>query len=171
MPVGSIEIPNAPVLERALCIAFQNIFIPPMYQQRRSANYLDYMTMSFYVAHRFIVSRTMADVIGYADALRSATWRLYRTVRTDGLSVASKEHDGVCTQSRNCRSRRCVVWYCWLIPVLGLTSALELRARGYQVTFVARDLPHDYHSQGFASPWAVSLTVHTGCKLAFVCGK
>ncbi|KAI3626872.1 hypothetical protein CBS14141_000873 [Malassezia furfur] len=41
--------------------------------------------------------------------------------------------------------------------VLGLTSALELRARGYEVTFVARDLPHDYHSQGFASPWAIKM--------------
>ncbi|WFC99292.1 D-amino-acid oxidase [Malassezia yamatoensis] len=38
--------------------------------------------------------------------------------------------------------------------VLGLTSALELRKRGYNVTIIAKDLPHDRHSQAFASPWA-----------------
>lgn len=39
--------------------------------------------------------------------------------------------------------------------VLGLTSALELRKKGYTVTVLARDLPSDLTSQSFASPWAV----------------
>ncbi|EST08209.1 FAD dependent oxidoreductase [Kalmanozyma brasiliensis GHG001] len=38
--------------------------------------------------------------------------------------------------------------------VLGLTDAFELRERGYRVTILARDLPHDTFSQTFASPWA-----------------
>ncbi|CCV00224.1 unnamed protein product [Malassezia sympodialis ATCC 42132] len=38
--------------------------------------------------------------------------------------------------------------------VLGLTSALELRKKGYTVTVLARDLPSDLTSQSFASPWA-----------------
>ncbi|CED84920.1 D-aspartate oxidase [Phaffia rhodozyma] len=38
--------------------------------------------------------------------------------------------------------------------VLGCTSALCLSKEGYEVTIVARDLPTDLDSQGFASPWA-----------------
>ena len=37
--------------------------------------------------------------------------------------------------------------------VIGLTSALVLTERGYDVTIVARDMPTDLSSQGFASPW------------------
>ena len=37
-----------------------------------------------------------------------------------------------------------------LIPVLGLTSAWYLRKKGYAVTILARDLPHDVTSQAFA---------------------
>lgn len=57
-----------------------------------------------------------------------------------------------------------------LIAVLGLTSALELRKRGYHVTMIGRELPHDIYSQGFASPWAVCYPVLTpGRELDFVC--
>lgn len=42
-----------------------------------------------------------------------------------------------------------------LHAVLGLTSAWELRKKGYRVTILARDLPQDTFSQSFASPWAV----------------
>ena len=38
--------------------------------------------------------------------------------------------------------------------VLGLTSALYLRKKGYAVTVLARELPEDAASQSFASPWA-----------------
>lgn len=38
--------------------------------------------------------------------------------------------------------------------VLGLTSALYLRKKGYAVTVLARELPEDVTSQSFASPWA-----------------
>lgn len=38
--------------------------------------------------------------------------------------------------------------------VIGLTSALVLAEAGYFVSIVARDLPEDSTSQGFASPWA-----------------
>lgn len=41
--------------------------------------------------------------------------------------------------------------------VIGLTNAYELRERGYKVTILARDMPHDGFSRTFASPWAVSL--------------
>lgn len=38
--------------------------------------------------------------------------------------------------------------------VIGLTSALLLAQDGFAVKIVARDLPEDSYSQGFASPWA-----------------
>lgn len=38
--------------------------------------------------------------------------------------------------------------------VIGLSTALELVSRGYNVAVVAKDLPCDLHSTGFASPWA-----------------
>ncbi|KAI5476625.1 D-amino-acid oxidase [Pseudohyphozyma bogoriensis] len=38
--------------------------------------------------------------------------------------------------------------------VIGLTSALVLARNGYKVHLVARDMPGDKDSQGFASPWA-----------------
>ncbi|RSH93947.1 hypothetical protein EHS25_006600 [Saitozyma podzolica] len=38
--------------------------------------------------------------------------------------------------------------------VLGLSSALELAEKGLRVVVVARDLPEDLTSTGFASPWA-----------------
>jgi D-amino-acid oxidase len=38
--------------------------------------------------------------------------------------------------------------------VLGLSIAQELTDRGYTVVIVAKDLPNNPHSQGFASPWA-----------------
>ncbi|KAL8283777.1 hypothetical protein RQP46_005209 [Phenoliferia psychrophenolica] len=38
--------------------------------------------------------------------------------------------------------------------VIGLTSALVLAEAGFAVKIVARDLPEDSYSQGFASPWA-----------------
>ena len=41
--------------------------------------------------------------------------------------------------------------------VIGLSVALELAAAGYSPAVVARDLPDDHTSTGFASPWAVSL--------------
>lgn len=44
-------------------------------------------------------------------------------------------------------------------PVIGLTSALLLAQDGFAVKIVARDLPEDSYSQGFASPWAVRDTL------------
>jgi len=45
--------------------------------------------------------------------------------------------------------------------VTGLSIGLELARRGYKVGYLARDLPADLQSTGFASPWAVSRgTVH-----------
>lgn len=41
--------------------------------------------------------------------------------------------------------------------VYGLTIATELADRGLKVAVVARDLPEDLTSVGFASPWAVSV--------------
>ncbi|GAA5831055.1 hypothetical protein JCM11251_005128 [Rhodosporidiobolus azoricus] len=38
--------------------------------------------------------------------------------------------------------------------IIGLASALALAKKGYKVHVVARDLPEDVASQGFASPWA-----------------
>ncbi|GAA5982585.1 hypothetical protein JCM11641_002591 [Rhodosporidiobolus odoratus] len=38
--------------------------------------------------------------------------------------------------------------------VIGLTCALHLAKSGYAVHIIARDLPEDSTSQGFASPWA-----------------
>ncbi|KAI5479110.1 beta-glucosidase [Pseudohyphozyma bogoriensis] len=38
--------------------------------------------------------------------------------------------------------------------LIGLTSALVLARKGYKVHVVARDMPEDKDSQGFASPWA-----------------
>ncbi|BGP37327.1 D-amino acid oxidase [Rhodotorula kratochvilovae] len=38
--------------------------------------------------------------------------------------------------------------------VVGLSCGLALAQKGYRVHFVARDLPEDSTSQGFASPWA-----------------
>lgn len=43
--------------------------------------------------------------------------------------------------------------------VIGLSTALELSGKGIKVAIVARDLPEDSGSVGFASPWAVSLLV------------
>lgn len=40
--------------------------------------------------------------------------------------------------------------------VYGLTIATDLANRGVRVAVVARDLPEDVTSTGFASPWAVS---------------
>ena len=40
--------------------------------------------------------------------------------------------------------------------VLGLSTALELVEHGVRVAVVARELPEDLDSTGFASPWAVS---------------
>ena len=40
--------------------------------------------------------------------------------------------------------------------VIGLSIALELEAEGWTPAIVARDLPDDTFSTGFASPWAVS---------------
>lgn len=42
------------------------------------------------------------------------------------------------------------------LTVLGLTIASELVEQGYKVALVARDMPEDAESVGFASPWAVS---------------
>ena len=39
--------------------------------------------------------------------------------------------------------------------VTGLSIGLELVKRGYKIAFVAKDLPEDDQSPGFASPWAV----------------
>lgn len=41
--------------------------------------------------------------------------------------------------------------------VSGLSVGLELLKRGYKVGFLAKDLPEDLQSTGFASPWAVSV--------------
>ncbi|KPV76929.1 uncharacterized protein RHOBADRAFT_24783 [Rhodotorula graminis WP1] len=38
--------------------------------------------------------------------------------------------------------------------VVGLSCGLVLSRQGYRVHFIARDLPEDSTSQGFASPWA-----------------
>lgn len=38
--------------------------------------------------------------------------------------------------------------------VTGLSIGLELVKRGYKIAFVAKDLPEDDQSPGFASPWA-----------------
>jgi len=40
--------------------------------------------------------------------------------------------------------------------VIGLSIALELENEGWKPAIVARDLPDDTFSTGFASPWAVS---------------
>jgi glycine/D-amino acid oxidase-like deaminating enzyme len=40
--------------------------------------------------------------------------------------------------------------------VTGLSIGLELVKRGYNIAIVAKDLPEDDQSPGFASPWAVS---------------
>jgi len=43
--------------------------------------------------------------------------------------------------------------------VIGLTAAHVLTEGGgsdFKVTVIARDMPEDLSSQGFASPWAVS---------------
>ena len=39
--------------------------------------------------------------------------------------------------------------------VQGLSIATELVSRRYRVVILARDLPEDVESSGFASPWAV----------------
>lgn len=45
--------------------------------------------------------------------------------------------------------------------VTGLSIGLELVKRGYKIAVVAKDLPEDDQSPGFASPWAVrSLFLH-----------
>jgi glycine/D-amino acid oxidase-like deaminating enzyme len=49
--------------------------------------------------------------------------------------------------------------------VIGLTIAHVLtegaNASRFAVSIVARDLPEDTYSQGFASPWAVSISIDT----------
>jgi glycine/D-amino acid oxidase-like deaminating enzyme len=40
--------------------------------------------------------------------------------------------------------------------VIGLSVAIELHKKGLGVAIVAKDLPEDTESVGFASPWAVS---------------
>lgn len=45
--------------------------------------------------------------------------------------------------------------------VTALSIGLELVKRGYKIALVAKDLPEDDQSPGFASPWAVSLTSFT----------
>jgi len=40
--------------------------------------------------------------------------------------------------------------------VIGLSVAIELHKKGLSVAIVAKDLPEDTESVGFASPWAVS---------------
>jgi len=40
--------------------------------------------------------------------------------------------------------------------VIGLSTAIEISSKGINVAIVARDLPEDVGSVGFASPWAVS---------------
>jgi len=44
--------------------------------------------------------------------------------------------------------------------VIGLSAAIELRRKGLNVVIVAKDLPEDTESVGFASPWAVSPMIH-----------
>lgn len=39
--------------------------------------------------------------------------------------------------------------------ITSLSIATELLDRGYTLGIVAKDLPEDGHSVGFASPWAV----------------
>ncbi len=41
--------------------------------------------------------------------------------------------------------------------ITSLAIATELNARGYKLGIVAKDLPEDGQSVGFASPWAVRL--------------
>lgn len=41
--------------------------------------------------------------------------------------------------------------------VTGLSIGLELVKRGYKIGIVAKDIPEDSQSPGFASPWAVSI--------------
>ena len=41
--------------------------------------------------------------------------------------------------------------------MIGLSAAIELRGKGLNVIIVAKDLPDDTESVGFASPWAVSI--------------
>ena len=43
------------------------------------------------------------------------------------------------------------------IQVLGLSVAMELVEKGVKVAIVARELPQDLDSAGFASPWAVCI--------------
>lgn len=45
------------------------------------------------------------------------------------------------------------------MSVIGLSTALELSGKGIKVAIVARDLPEDVGSVGFASPWAVSIEI------------
>lgn len=58
-----------------------------------------------------------------------------------------------------------------LTSVYGLTIATELADRGVKVAVVARDLPEDLTSVGFASPWAVSVVSQAECVLAVPCGR
>lgn len=44
------------------------------------------------------------------------------------------------------------------LSVIGLSSAIELRKRGLNVAIIAKDLPEDIESVGFASPWAVCVS-------------
>jgi D-amino-acid oxidase len=44
--------------------------------------------------------------------------------------------------------------------VIGLSAAIELGRKGLKVVIVAKDLPEDTESVGFASPWAVSTSLH-----------
>lgn len=45
--------------------------------------------------------------------------------------------------------------------VTGLSIGLELVKRGYKIAIVAKDMPEDDQSPGFASPWAVSSVLLT----------
>jgi len=47
-----------------------------------------------------------------------------------------------------------------LMLVIGLSAAIELRRKGLNVVIVAKDLPEDTESVGFASPWAVSTQMY-----------
>lgn len=44
--------------------------------------------------------------------------------------------------------------------VIGLSCALELDSAGFKVAIIAKDLPEDTTSTGWASPWAVSCISH-----------
>ena len=45
--------------------------------------------------------------------------------------------------------------------MIGLSAAIELKRKGLSVVIVAKDLPEDTESVGFASPWAVSPVMYS----------